>query len=131
MKWMKENKKSVTITGMRSQEGGNRKRLTCIITDKDNNLKKFHPLAVVNADFENWFIETRNIKLCKLYYPPFNFTRTGCKGCPFSLTLDKDLFVMRTLLPAEAKQCETIWKPVYDEYRRLHYRLSPKNMLDL
>lgn len=30
-----------------------------------------------------------------------------------------------------AKQCETIWKPVYDEYRRLHYRLSPKNMLDL
>lgn len=131
MKWMKENKKSVTITGMRMQEGGNRKRLTCIITDKDNNLKKFHPLAVVNADFENWFIETRNIKLCKLYYPPFNFTRTGCKGCPFSLTLDKDLFVMRTLLPAEAKQCEIIWKPVYDEYRRLHYRLSPKNMLDL
>lgn len=76
-------------------------------------------------------IYIRNIKLCKLYYPPFNFERTGCKGCPFNLHLNKDLFVMKSLLPAEEKQCEDIWKPVYEEYRRLNYRLSPDGLLGI
>lgn len=54
--WMKENNKSITITGMRKAEGGARNNLSCIITDKGNNLKKFHPLAVVTDEFENWYI---------------------------------------------------------------------------
>jgi len=58
-----------------------------------------------------------------LYYHPFNFERTGCKGCPFSLHLQQQLDVMDELLPNEKKQCEMIWKPIYDEYRRIHYRL--------
>jgi hypothetical protein len=33
---------------------------------------------------------------------------------------------MQKLLPNEYKQCETIWKPVYDEYRRIGYRLRKK-----
>ena len=31
---------------------------------------------------------------------------------------------MGRLLPNEAKQCEIIWKPVYDEYRRISFRLK-------
>lgn len=57
MKWMRNNNKSVTITGMRKDEGGTRVQLNCIITDKKNRLKKFHPLSVVSESFENWFIE--------------------------------------------------------------------------
>lgn len=123
-KWEKENNKNITITGMRAEEGGNRARLGCIITDsKTGKVKKFHPLIKVDDEWENEFIEHENIKLCKLYYEPFNFKRTGCKGCPFALTLQDQLEKMAELLPNERKQCEVIWKPVYDEYRRLNYRL--------
>lgn len=123
-KWEKENNKNIALTGMRKSEGGQRASINCIITDKENKLTKFHPLLVINDDFENWFIINQNIKLCDLYYPPFNFERTGCKGCPFNLNLQKQLDVMKNLLPNEYNQCELIWKPVYEEYRRLGYRLK-------
>lgn len=122
-KWQKENNRSIVLTGMRKEEGGAREQLTCIITDKQNKLVKFHPLVVVNDDFENWFINKYNIELCKLYYEPFNFKRTGCKGCPYSLDLQEQLDTMAMYLPNEKKQCEMIWKPVYQEYRRIGYRL--------
>ena len=31
---------------------------------------------------------------------------------------------MEIYMPNERKQCELIWKPVYEEYRRLNYRLK-------
>ena len=123
-KWEKENKKFIAITGMRSQEGGNRERLGCIITDKNGKLKRFHPLIKIDDNFENWFIERERVNLAPLYYEPFNFKRTGCKGCPYSLDLLEQLEIMDKYLPNERKQCEFIWKPIYDEYRRLNYRLK-------
>jgi 3'-phosphoadenosine 5'-phosphosulfate sulfotransferase (PAPS reductase)/FAD synthetase len=120
--WAKENKKSILLTGMRKAEGGQRTSLNCIIV-KNSKLQKFHPLIVVNDNFEDWFIDQHNIELCKLYNPPYNFKRTGCKGCPFSIDLQNQLDVMKKILPNEYKQCELIWKPVYDEYRRINYRL--------
>ena len=125
-KWAKENNKSITLTGMRSAEGGQRASIGCIVTDKDDKLAKFHPLLVVTEQWENEFVERFNIELCKLYLPPFNFKRTGCKGCPFSLDLQHQLDIMEDLLPTEKKQCEIMFKPVYDEYRRLNYRLRKK-----
>ena len=115
-KWQVENGKSITLTGMQKSEGGNRNNLTCIVTNKDGSIKKFHPLAVVDDKFEEW-------ELCELYNAPFNFKRTGCKGCPFALNLQEELDTMEKYLPAERKQCEMLWKPVYEEYRRLGYRL--------
>lgn len=124
-KWEKENHRSIAITGMRQEEGGNRARLGCIITDsRTKKIIKFHPLIKVNEEWEDEFIRENNIKLCRLYYEPFNFKRTGCKGCPFALGLQEQLDTMAVLLPNERKQCEVIWKPVYDEYRRLNYRLN-------
>lgn len=123
-KWRKENGKSITITGMRADEGGLRAGLKgCAIFD-EGRLKKFHPLQPVTEDFINWYVETRNIKLCDLYYPPYNFERTGCKGCPYSTDLQRQLDIMACFLPAERKQCEYIWAPVYAEYRRIGYRLD-------
>ena len=131
-KWQKQNNRSITLTGMRKDEKGTRANIQgCIITDKTNKIVKFHPLLVVNDDFENWFIEKNNIKLCKLYYEPFNFKRTGCKGCVFALDLQEQLTIMNTYLPNERKQCEMIWEPVYKEYRRLGYRLSKKEQCKL
>lgn len=124
--WQKENHKTIAITGMRNEEGGNRERLGCLT----NNNTMFHPLIVVSEEFENEFIKQNNIKLCRLYYPPFNFKRTGCKGCPYNIFLQKDLDTMSKYLPAERKQCELIWKPIYDEYRRIGYRLRKNGVLE-
>ena len=34
-------------------------------------------------------------------------------------------------MPNERKQCEYIWKPVYEEYRRLGYRLKKVEKIKL
>lgn len=129
-KWQKENNKRITITGMMRQEGGQRQHIECITTEKDK-VVKFHPLAKVDIDWEDWFIKQYKIKLCELYEKPFNFNRTGCKGCPFSLDLEQQLAVMEVYLPNERKQVEALWKPVYDEYRRIGYRLDNKEQTKL
>lgn len=131
-KWEKDNNRTIAITGMRREEGGERASIKgCILTDKEGRLKKFHPLLVVSDDWEDWFIKREGIELCELYYPPFNFKRTGCKGCPFSLDLQEQLSIMEIYLPQERKQCEIIWKPVYDEYRRIGYRLTKTEQMKL
>ncbi|AXF52135.1 MAG: PAPS reductase [Podoviridae sp. ctcf755] len=122
-KWEKANNRTIAMTGMLKEEGGQRENLiNCLIT-KNDKVVKFHPILVCSTEWEDWFIQKYEIELCRLYYPPFNFKRTGCKGCPYSLDLQKQLDVMGKWLPDERKQCEIIWKPVYEEYRRINYRL--------
>jgi len=125
-KWAKENGRTIVMTGMLAEEGGSRMKMKgqCIFTDSKGNIYKFHPFMKVDKEWEQWFINKYQIKLCKLYYPPYNFTRTGCKGCPFNKTIQKELDTLYKYFPAEARQCEYIWKPIYEEYRRLGYRLK-------
>ena len=128
-KWEKASNRHIAITGMRNSEGGERASIKgCILTDKQGNVKRFHPLIKVTDTWENWLIERErereSIALCPLYCQPYNFKRTGCKGCPFSLDLQDQLETMELYLPNERKQCEMIWKPVYEEYRRIGYRLK-------
>lgn len=130
-KWEKENKRHIAIIGIRMEEGGQRKNHKGCIAFKGGKVTKFKPLNPVSNEFEEWFIEKFQIKLCKLYYPPYNFKRTGCKGCPFSLDLQDQLTAMQTYMPAERQQCEIIWKPVYDEYRRIKYRLNKDEQIKL
>lgn len=131
-RYEKQSGKYVAIIGLRMDEGGERaNRKGCVVFDSKNNLKKFKPLNPVSNDFMEWYIESRNIKQCRLYYEPFNFRRTGCKGCPFTIDLQDQLEVMARYLPAERKQCEILWKPVYDEYRRIGYRLKKNEQIKL
>ena len=128
--WEKKHKKAIGITGMRAAEGGVRQQMGCIV-NKNGKVHRFNPLIKVNDEWEEWFIEKYNIPLCRLYYPPYNFNRTGCKGCPFAYDLQDNLDSMERYLPNERKQCEIIWKPVYEEYRRLGYRLKKDEQLKL
>lgn len=121
----KQSGRTIAITGMRKDEGGNRSFIKgCVLTDSKGKVIRFHPLLVVRDSWENWLVSTKQIELCQLYRQPFNFKRSGCKGCPYSLDLQEQLETMELYLPNERKQCEIIWKPVYDEYRRLNYRLK-------
>jgi len=119
--WQKENGYKYGIVGIMAAEGGQREKAQCLAF-KGNKLKNFQPLAPLNKDWEDWYIKERNICLCKLYYPPYNFTRTGCKGCPYNLNVQRELDTLDKYFPAERKQCEYIWKPIYEEYRRIGYR---------
>ena len=122
-KWQKENNKPFAIIGIMASEGGQRETAKCLaFTGK--KLKAFQPLAPVTKEWEEWFIREYNIEICDIYKPPYNFTRTGCKGCPFSIKLSEELKTLEKFFPEERKQCEIIWKPVYDEYRRINYRLK-------
>lgn len=122
-RWQKENNRTAAITGIMREEGGRRMSSSCVVF-KGKKLSRFQPLVPVTKEWEEWYISISDITLCPLYYSPFNFERTGCKGCPFNVELEKDLASLREKLPSEARQCEIIWKPVYDEYRRIGYRLK-------
>lgn len=126
-KWSVENGRPITITGLRKDEGGLRKSISscAVFYDREaSHLKKFHPLLPMSDSFVDAFVEAYKVELCRLYLPPYSFKRTGCKGCPYSVDLERQLEVMEELLPNERKQCEMIWEPVYSEYRRIGYRLS-------
>lgn len=124
----KENNRPIAITGVRQGEGGLRKSMKGCTTFTNSKLHKFHPLFPMEENWINWFIQENKIELCKLYYPPFNFKRTGCKGCPFNTELEKQLYLIKFILPEEYKQCNLLWKRVYDEYRKIEYRLKKQDI---
>ena len=132
--WQKENNRPISIIGIMTDEGGQRSRSAGCLAfkhDKNKTLKAFQPLIPVTKEWENWFVEEYKIPLPKLYYPPYNFNRTGCKGCPFAIELQEELDTLETFFPNERKQCERIWQPVYAEYRRLGYRLRKDEQLNI
>lgn len=123
-KWAKENQKKCRILGIMPSEGGRRSTSKCLAFKNNGKTLSFHPLVPITKEWEDWFIKEYNIDIADLYKPPYNFERTGCKGCPFALNLQDELDTLEKYFPAERKQCEFIWKPVYDEYRRIGYRLK-------
>lgn len=123
--FIKESGRKYAITGIMREEGGSRIKAQCLAF-KSGKFWQFHPLAVITKEWEEWFIRAYSIKICDIYKDPYNFSRTGCKGCPFALHLQDELDTLEKYFPNERKQCEIIWKPVYDEYRRLGYRLKDK-----
>lgn len=123
LRWAKEHNRSIALTGIRAYEKGTRSQANCL-TFKGKKIAKINPLIVVPEPFNDWFLEKYNIKVCELYYPPYNLKRTGCKGCPFNKDIAKDLEMMKELLPNEYKQCNILWEKVYNEYKRLNYRIK-------
>lgn len=121
--WKNSNNKPYSIIGIMPVEGGRRSAAKCMAFKRKGQFN-FQPLVPLNKEWEDWFVSKYNIKLCDLYYPPYNFPRTGCKGCPFNINLQKSLNTLEEFFPDERKQCEYIWKPIYTEYRRIKYRLK-------
>lgn len=122
--YQKQSGRYITITGMMKEEGGQRTSLRCIVTDsKSGIVKKFHPMSVLTKAFEDWYITKKSIEL---------FLKVKTIGTPFAtrsceiirrIVEFTQLDTLQTLLPSERKNCEYLWKPVYDEYRRIGYRL--------
>ena len=128
MDYQRQSGRKITLTGMLKEEGGQRAGISCTVFDKSSGkLKKFHPLAPVTHNWESWYINRNRIKLAELYYPPYNFNRSGCVCCPFSLDLQSQLDTLSIIAPEEKKRAEYIWEKVYSEYRRIGYRLRKED----
>lgn len=123
-RWSDANTRPIAILGIRQAEGGQRANVKNCLYFQKKELKHFSPMLVCDDNFIKYMINRFHIEYCKLYDAPYNFRRTGCKGCPFSLDLQKQLDTMATLLPREKSQCEYIFAPVYAEYRSKGYRLQ-------
>lgn len=128
--WSKANQKPYAIIGIMRDEGGQRETAQCL-RFKNEKFFAFQPLAPMTKEWEDWFVEKYGIELSEIYKPPYSFERTGCKGCPFALHLQQELDTLERFFPEERKQCEFIWKPVYDEYRRLNYRLKANRQMEI
>ena len=127
--YSKESGRTIRITGIRRAEKGRRNRAQCtVFQSSTGKLKAFNPLNICADEWTDWYVERMGLRLCDLYYPPFNFKRTGCMGCPFALNLQEELDVLEREAPRTYFACENIWKPVYDEYRRLGYRLRKQEV---
>lgn len=118
-----QNKKPYGIVGIMADENGRRRTAKCL-SFNNGKLKNFQPLTPITKNWENWYIQQYNVNICDIYNNPYNFDRTGCKGCPFALNLQNELDILKKYFPNERKQCEIIWQPIYSEYRRLGYRLK-------
>lgn len=123
-KWQRERDKPYGILGLMHEENGRRETAQCLAFKPNGKLKNFQPLVAVTKEWEQWFVDTYNVQLPIVYYSPYNLTRTGCVGCPFKIKLQQELDMYSELMPIERRRAEAIWKPVYDEYRRIGYRLK-------
>lgn len=61
--YQKQSGRSIVLTGMVREEGGQRNNINCVVTTKEGALKKFHPLAPVTSEWEDWYIKEKYIKL--------------------------------------------------------------------
>ena len=52
------------------------------------------------------------------------FKLDGCIGCPFAKDIKSELETLSIFEPSEYKRAQWLWKTVYDEYRRIGYRLD-------
>lgn len=98
--WQKEHNIPYTMIGLMREEGGRRTSANCLAF-KGGKLKAFQPLVAVSKAWEDWFIYEYNIRLPDLYHEPYNFNRTGCKGCPFNPDLQTDLDTIAKFFPRE------------------------------
>ena len=123
-KWQRERAKPYSIIGIMPDESGQRESAQCLAFKPNGELKAFQPLVPVTKEWEDWLIQTYDIKLPIVYYPPYNLSRTGCCGCPFNVAVEKQLAMLKENFPSDYKVACAVWKPVYDEYRRIGYRLK-------
>lgn len=125
--YSKKTGRNITITGMMKEEGGQRTTLFCIVTDKDGSVKKFHPMAVVSKEFEDWYISHKSIQLCLQCCRVRAANTSRPREVIRRIVKGAQLNTLGILLPSERKRAEWLWAPIYAEYRRIGYRLDKTN----
>lgn len=114
--YKKENGMIGTIMGIRIAEGGARaiQYKSCLIEKKKRGYEGIVSIPIYDWSDElvNEFVKEYNVKLSDAY-EVYGFKRTGCAGCPFSLTLEEDLPKLREYEPLKYKAVMKWFGDVY------------------
>ena len=111
--YIKENGIDLNVTGERKAEGGIRATAhhSCFEQSK-NHVDKYMPLWWWSDRVKSVFKEREGIRYSDCY-EVYGMRRTGCVGCPFSLTIADDLTTMYIFEPQLYKACMKVFGESY------------------
>lgn len=124
-KYNKENDIDLDCMGIRRSEGGQRRNITTCFTVNDDKYDVFRPILWYNDPDKDYYKSHFGIVYSDCY-EKYGMTRTGCCGCPYSQTLDKDFEILQTYEPKLYKACLNIFGESYEYTRK--YREFQKMM---
>lgn len=89
-------------------------------------------LEIIGADFEHWRTCEWSWQSIKAYNAIHIHETASTEHLSYEEVLDRLEGVSNDYnKPMTRKQCEMIWKPIYDGYRRIGYRLKQDEQLKL
>lgn len=111
--YIKEHGIDLNVTGERKAEGGIRATAhhSCFEQSK-NHVDKYMPLWWWSDRVKSVFKEREGIRYSDCY-EVYGMRRTGCVGCPFSLTIADDLTTMYIFEPQLYKACMKVFGESY------------------
>lgn len=117
------NKYSIdlNVTGERKAEGGQRSSQHKSCFEQQKRIDKYMPLWWWSDDTKAAFKEAEGIRYSDCY-EVYGMKRTGCCGCPFSLTIADDLQAMYQFEPRLYKACMKVFGQSYELMDRFHCR---------
>lgn len=122
--YLRKINSNLALLGMRRSEGGIRRSLKSCITkaNTSRHYDIYNPMFWWSNDVRDQYQARYNIVFSKCY-TKYEFSRTGCAGCPFSLNMqDNPLKKIKTYEPKLYKAVCNIfndaykWNDLYNEF---------------
>lgn len=119
--YIKQNKITLNITGVRQAEGGARATAYSSCFSEANNrgdIAQFRPLFFWTDRDKEIYCEMMGVTHSELY-EKHGFLRTGCACCPFSSRFEQELLTAERIEPGLALAARNVFGPAY-EYMRAY-----------
>lgn len=113
MRYQKEKKCDLYITGERKSEGGVRAGRHSNCFEKSHGLDHYMPLWFWDNDTKKYYVNEEHIKHSDCYLV-YGLKRTGCVGCPFGKNVFQELRVMEEYEPNCFKLCMSVFGASYE-----------------
>lgn len=117
MRYQKEKKCDLYITGERKSEGGARAGRHADCFEKRHGIDHYMPLWFWDNDTKEWYVLHENIRHSDCY-EVYGLKRTGCVGCPFGKDVFEELEIMRNYEPNCFKLCMSVFGASYELKRK-------------
>ena len=113
MRYQKEKKCDLYITGERKAEGGARAGAHSNCFEKSHGLDHYMPLWFWDNPTKEWYVRHENI-IHSDCYTVYGLKRTGCVGCPFGKDCFAELETMLKHEPKLYKLCMNVFGKSYE-----------------
>lgn len=113
MRYQKEKKCDLYITGERKSEGGARAGRHSNCFEQSHGVDHYMPLWLWNDDTKEWYVSHEKIRHSDCY-EVYGLKRTGCVGCPFGKNVFEELKIMQKYEPKCYKLCVNVFGKSYE-----------------